>query len=162
LTDAASLSEREILLFKIGGARYGLLSADVHELIRAVAIVSLPRAPVIVEGLINLRGRVVPVLDIRSRFGAPKKPLEPSDHMIVAFAGTGLVAIRVDQATELVRLDERHIEAAKRIAPGIEHVAGVARLPDGLVLIHDLRTFLTEAEALALNEALGSGPRAVS
>ncbi len=162
LADAATPSEREILLFEMGEGRYGLPSADVRELIRAVTIVSLPRAPAIVEGLINLRGKVVPVLDIRARFGAPAKPLEPSDHIIVAFASTGLVAIRVDRATELVRVDEGDIEEARRLVPGAEYVAGVARLPGGLALIHDLRTFLTEAEALALNEALKSTAGAAS
>jgi purine-binding chemotaxis protein CheW len=156
LTNAASPSEREILLFEIQGERYGLLSADVRELIRAVAIVPLPKAPPIVEGLIDLRGKVVPVLDIRSRFRVPPKPLEPSDHFVVAFAGTGLVAIRVDRATELVRVKDRQIEEGKRIVAGAEYVAGVAKLPDGLVLIHDLRTFLSAAEVLALDEALRS------
>src|SRR5882672_6593162 len=88
LTDVATLSEQEILLFEIGGERYGLPSVDVRELVRAVTIVPLPRAPAIVEGLINLRGRIVPVLDVRSRFRVPAKPLEPSDHFIIASVGT--------------------------------------------------------------------------
>jgi purine-binding chemotaxis protein CheW len=148
--------EREILLFEIGGGRYGLLSADVRELLRAVTITPLPSAPAIVEGLINLRGKIVPVLDIRARFRIPPKPLEASDHFVVAIAGASLVAIRVDRAIDLVRVDDRQIEKEKGILPGAEHVAGVAKLADGLVLIHDLRTFLTESEALALDEALRS------
>jgi purine-binding chemotaxis protein CheW len=148
--------EREILLFEIGGERYGLLSADVRELLRAVTIVSLPKAPAIVEGLINLRGKVVPVLDIRTRFRIPPKPLEASDHFVVAVAGAALVAIRVDRAMDLVRVDDKQIEKAKGIVPDAEYVAGVAKLADGLVLIHDLGTFLTESEGLALDEALRS------
>jgi purine-binding chemotaxis protein CheW len=146
--------EREILLFEIEGERYGLLSTDVRELLRAVTIASLPKAPAIVEGLINLRGKIVPVLDIRARFGIPPKPLEASDHFVVAVAAAGLVAIRVDRAIDLVRVDDRQIERAKGVVHGAEHVAGVAKLADGLVLIHDLRTFLTESEGLALDEAL--------
>jgi purine-binding chemotaxis protein CheW len=155
LTDVATL-EREILLFELGGERCGLPSADVRELIRAVTIVSLPKAPAIVQGLINLRGRIVPVLDVRARFGIPSKPLEPSDHFVVAVAGTSLVAIRVDRAMDLARVDDRQIERAKGIVPGAEYVAGVAKLPDGLVLIYDLHVFLTESEGLALDEALRS------
>lgn len=159
MTDVATL-EREVLLFEIGGERYGLLSADVRELTRAVTIASLPKAPTIVEGLINLRGKIVPVLDIRTRFRIPAKPLEPSDHFVVATTGTSLVAIRVDRAMDLVRVDGRQIEEAKGLVPEAEHVAGVAKLPDGLVLIHDLRAFLSQSEGLVLDEALRLAARA--
>jgi hypothetical protein len=61
-------NQLDIVVFEVGGQVYALPALDVHELIRAVAIVPLPRAPAIVEGIINLRGKIVPVLDIRSRF----------------------------------------------------------------------------------------------
>ncbi|MGH7435187.1 MAG: chemotaxis protein CheW, partial [Polyangiaceae bacterium] len=85
-TDVAAFSGMTILLFEVGGRRYGLLAAEVRELVRAVTIHPLPRAPAIVEGLVNVRGRIVPVLDIRSRFRIPLRPLAPSDHLILAQA----------------------------------------------------------------------------
>src|SRR4051812_1235973 len=88
----------EDLTFELAGQRYGLPSSDVQELIRVVTLTPLPGAPSIVEGAINLRGRVVPVFDIRTRFRLPAKAPEPSDHLIVAWAGERLAAIRVDQA----------------------------------------------------------------
>jgi purine-binding chemotaxis protein CheW len=144
----------EILVFEVGGQRYGLPAADIREIVRAVAIVPLPKAPAIVEGIINLRGRLVPVLDLRTRFGLPAKPVEPADHLIVAWAGPRLVALRVDRATHLVRLDPAEVEDAKGVVPGVEYVAWVAKLPFDLVLIHDLRTFLSRAESVTLDEAL--------
>jgi purine-binding chemotaxis protein CheW len=66
--ESARSPERELLIFEIGASRFGLPSADVREVLRAVTIVPLPGAPPIVEGLINVRGRIVPVLDIRRRF----------------------------------------------------------------------------------------------
>ncbi|MGH7437454.1 MAG: chemotaxis protein CheW, partial [Polyangiaceae bacterium] len=113
--------------------------------------------PAIVEGLVNVRGRIVPVLDIRSRFRIPLRPLAPSDHLILAQAGTRLVAIRVDRAVDLLRVEEGQLQATGEIVPDGECVAGVAKLSDGLALIHDLRTFLDEAEGLALDDALRSG-----
>jgi purine-binding chemotaxis protein CheW len=157
VTDVATLSEREVLLFEIRGQRYGLPSADVRELVRAVTIVPLPKAPPIVEGVINFRGRIVPVLDICTRFRVVAKPLEPSDHFVVASVGSRLLAIRVDRALDLVRVDVRNFEEPARIVAGVAYVAGVVKLADGLVLIHDLRSFLTQAEALSLDEALESG-----
>lgn len=142
----------DILIFEIGSVRYALPSADVRELHRAVAIVPLPKAPPIVEGLINVHGSVVPVLDVRSRFRLPPKPLSHTDHLIVAWAGERLVALRVDRALDVARLHRGDIEPAGVGAD--EYVAGVAKLADGLVLIHDLRVFLDAAEAATLDDAI--------
>jgi purine-binding chemotaxis protein CheW len=143
---------RKILVFALGSQRYALWGSDVRELLRAVAVAPLPRAPRIVEGVIDLRGRVVPVLDIRGRFGLPAKPIEPSDHLIVAAVGPRLVVIRVDRALDLVTVEGAELAPAT----GGSYVAGVARLPDGLAVIHDLRTFLEASETVALDQALSS------
>jgi purine-binding chemotaxis protein CheW len=144
----------DVLLFDLDGVRYALPASDVSEVAPAVTMVPLPQAPPIVEGIINVHGRVVPVLDVRARFRLPPRPLSCTDHLIIARVGPRLVAVRADRALDLVHVDEMQIEEARHIAPGADHVSGVAKLPDGLVLIHDLRTFLQEAEALALDEAL--------
>jgi purine-binding chemotaxis protein CheW len=144
--------KREILVFTLGAARYALWSTDVRELIRAVAIVPLPRAPRIVEGVINLRGQIVPVLDLRARLGLVPKPLEPTDHFIVVSAGERLVAVRADRALSLVTVGTGSLDELQA-AP---FLAGAARLPDGLVLIHDLRTFLAAGETTELDGALSA------
>jgi purine-binding chemotaxis protein CheW len=149
--------QHEILLFALGDQRFGLWARDVRELVRAVAIVPLPRAPRIVEGVINLRGRIVPVLDLRSRFGLPPKELEPSDHFVVAAVGARLVAVRADRALDLIPVHLDRAQLAELEAAGARYVAGVARLPDGLALIHDLQTFLDVRETAALDDALGAG-----
>ncbi len=148
----------QVLVVEIGGQRYGLPVADVRELVRAVSCVPLPRGPAIVEGVINLRGRVVPVLDIRARFGLPAKPLECTDHFVVADTGERLVALRVDRAIDLVGLESADVEDVRGLIPGTDYVSWVAKLPHNLVLIHDLRTFLSRAESAALAEALTIAP----
>ena len=144
----------ELLLFELGGQRYGLPAADVRELLRAVAVTPLPHAPVLVEGVINVRGTLVPVLDIRARFHLPARPLEHTDHLIVAQAADRLVALRVDRALELTRLDPTAFERAEAVVPGVVYFAHLAKLPDGLVLVHDLNTFLSQTEADELTAAL--------
>ena len=144
----------EVLVFEVGGQRYALRSFEVRELVRAVTMVPLPKAPAIVEGIINVRGVVVPVLDIRTRFRLPAKAAAHTDHLILAWAGPRLVALRADRALDVARLEASEVEDAKAVVPGADYVAGVAKLSDGLVLIHDLRTFLSQAEAAALDEAL--------
>src|SRR5262245_8682454 len=147
----------EVLVFEVAGRRYGLAAADVRELVRAVAVVPLPGAPPAVEGVINVRGRVVPVLDVRARLRLPAKPVEPSDHLVIAQAGERLVALRVDRATDLVRLEAADVEEARGLLPGLESAGWVARLPDDVLLIHDLGAFLSRAESARLDDALPAG-----
>src|SRR5436189_5306070 len=78
---------REILIFEIGGRRYGLPASDIRELVRAVAIRRLPLDSAFIEGVIDLRGAIVPVLDLRARLRLPSKAVEPSDHLIIIAAG---------------------------------------------------------------------------
>lgn len=158
MTAATERGLTEVLVFEVGERRYGLPTADVRELLRAVTVVPLPRAPAIVEGVINVRGDVIPVLDIRARFRLPPKAADHTDHLIVASIGDRRVALRVDRAIELAQCGASDVEDARGVVPGVEYVAGVAKLPDGLVLIHDLRAFLSAAEATALAESL-SDPR---
>ena len=163
------VGDLEIVVFELGGQRFGVLAANVRELLRAVAVVPLPRAPAVVQGVINLRGRVIPVLDVRTRFRIPSKVIEPSDHFIVASIpphptlspaqGEGklrdrVVALHGDRATDLIRLNRADLEAAQVLVPNAEYVTWVAKVPDNLVLIHDLATFLSHAESAALEEAL--------
>ena len=115
-----------MLLFTLEGQRYALPAEDVRELVRAVRLTPLPRAPDVVEGLLNLRGELLPVLDLRRRFRLPPRPLSPSDHFIVAQAGPRRVALRVDRAEGLLALEPGKLDATPRELPGVGYVAGAA------------------------------------
>ena len=143
----------KLLTFAIGRQRFGLRLDRVQEIIQSVRLARLPTAPQIVEGLVDLRGTVVPVLDVRSRFCMPSKAIEPSDHIVIAQANEHVVGIRVDRAIDVLTLPEHDIEDVSA-ASASEYVAGVVKLPDGLLFIHDLATFLTEAEADALDDVV--------
>jgi purine-binding chemotaxis protein CheW len=150
----------EVLVFEIGEQRYGIPVSGVREVVRAVTLVRLPGGPAIVEGIINMRGRVVPVLDLRARFRLPAKDPEHTDHLIVGWAGPRLVAVRADRALGLVALDSTEIEDPGSVTAGVEYITGVAKVRDGLLLIHDLGAVLSQAEAEAVDGALeeaGSG-----
>lgn len=149
---------RQFLSFEIAGRRFGLSLGVVQEVTRAVAVTALPQAPPIVEGVINVRGTLAPVLDIRQRFGLPPAPAALEQHLLIAQAGTRLVALRVDRAIDLVDVAEGAIESATRAAPGAEHVVGLAKLPDGVLVIHDLERFLSLDESRALEASLSQAP----
>lgn len=143
------------LVFRLGQHRFGLPLADIVEVVPAVAVTPFPGAPDVVEGVIDVRGQVVPVLDIRARFRIPPNPLEPSDHFVLARVGGRRFALRANEALDLVRIPEEAITPSVSVVPETDLIAGVARLADGLVLIHDLRKFLTEEESLRIDCALG-------
>ena len=151
---AADRRPLEALVFELAAERYALPLTDVVLVLRAVAIRALPHAPEIVEGIFDLRGELVPVLDMRARFRLPAKPLDPGEHLIVAQVGARKVALRADQALALERLEAVAIEQAGNLPRGVGYVAGVASTEGGMVLIHDLRAFLSQAEALELERAL--------
>jgi purine-binding chemotaxis protein CheW len=157
---AVAPDQLDVVVFEVGGQLYALPAPSVLELVRAVAIVPLPRAPAIVEGIINLRGKLVPVLDIRSRFRLQPRPLHPNDHLLIATAGPHVVAIRADRAVNLIHLDHDEIEEARGLVPGVNYVSWVAKLPNNLVLIHDLGTFLSRSESSELQGALDELSRA--
>ena len=136
-----------IVPFVMDGHRFGLLARDVREVLRAATPSPLPRAPAIVLGLLNVRGELVPVIDVRSRFGLRPRALAHTDHLVVATAGTRSVAFAVEAADVLVEVARAHGE----------HVAGVVKLADGALVVYDLATFLSQTEADQLDAALGDG-----
>jgi len=144
----------EVVVFELAGQLFGLPATDVRELIRAVSVVPLPRTPAVVKGVINIRGRILPVLDLRGRVGLSAKEGAPTDHFIIAQAGERLVALHVDRATDLIRLPADALEPVAGLVSNAECVTWVAKAPNDLVLIHDLATFLSRAEAQSLDEAL--------
>jgi purine-binding chemotaxis protein CheW len=145
---------QHVVVFDVGSAFYGIFLSDTIEILRIPEIIRLPKAPPIVEGVVNIRGRTAAVLDIRARFQLPVKEPELTDHLVVAKAGKRLVAFRVDRVVELTSVDTDAIENAKDIVPTAEYIAGIAKLQDDLVLIHDLQTFLSASESETLGEVL--------
>lgn len=149
-----------LLTFTLEGQRYGLPLEHVREVVRAALPARLPKAPQIVEGVLDLHGELVPLLDVRGRFGGVARPLDPSQHLVVASIAGRSFAFAVDEAQDLVRVAGEAVTAAAAVASGIEHVAGIARLSDGLVVVYDLRAFLSADEVLGIDEALRQAARA--
>ena len=142
-----------LLLFVIDDVQYAVRSEAVAEIIRAVAVTPLPNAPPVIEGIIDVRGRIAPVFDLRLRFGRPSRPVAASDHFILVRATTRLAALHVDRVLDLIDIDDSSVDPIGSQVSSA-HVAGVALLPDGMALIHDVDTFLSAAEAETLDSAL--------
>lgn len=146
----------QIVVFALDDHRYGLHLSAVERAVRMVDVTPLPRAPDNVLGVIDVQGRVVPVFDPRRRFLLPPRPVSVHDQIILARTAHRPVALVAD-AVHGVRELTAPVAVAADILPGIEHIEGIVRLDDGLILIHDLDRFLSLDEAQALDRALSDG-----
>lgn len=143
-----------LVIFTLDDQRYALHLAAVDRTVRMVEITPLPKAPEIVLGVITVNGKIVPVLDIRRRFGLVERRTDLSDHLIIARAAKRTVALVVDGVHDVIERPAREIIPPAAIVPGMEQVEGVVKLDDGMVFIHDLGGFLSLEEELALEAAI--------
>ena len=145
----------EVLVFEVAGGRWALDVRAVREVARAVAVARLPRAPAVVTGVVDVRGELAAVLDLRARLGLPPRDVDPSEMFVIARAGERTVAVRADAVEGLARVPAELLADTGDTVPSAPY-AGAARLPDGLVLVHDPAAFLSEAESATLDGALAA------
>ena len=144
----------QLVIFRLDDERYALPLAIVERIVRAAEVTPLPKAPTIVLGVIDLEGRVLPVLNIRRRFQLPEREISPADQFLIAATESNTVVLVVDEAQGVIERSPTEIVEAAQIAPGLEQIQGVTKLDDGLALIHDLEKFLSLDEARSLDEAM--------
>ncbi|HEU4748379.1 MAG TPA: chemotaxis protein CheW [Gemmatimonadaceae bacterium] len=144
----------DILVFAVDTHRYALPARDVDQVVRAVTITPLPGAPLVVEGVIDVHGTLVPVLDLRRRFGLPAQAPALSDLLIIASAPSRRVALRVGDSASILKIDPASLDRSGESLTQSPWVAGLAKLSDGIVVIHDLALFLSESESESLAKAL--------
>jgi purine-binding chemotaxis protein CheW len=144
----------KLVTFSLDDSKFALHVSAVQRVIRVVEATSLPKAPGIVAGIINLQGTPVPVFDIRMRFRLPPREIRLADQMIVATAAKRTVAFVVDSVDDVIEIAAERIIAAEQILPELEYVEGVMKTEEGMVLIHDLERFLSLPEATAIDEAM--------
>lgn len=131
-----------LLVFSVADRRYALHLDAVERVVRAVEITPLPEAAENILGVIDLSGRIVPVLSLRRRLGLPDKEVDLGDQLIVAHVLGRPLALLVDGVAGVVDCPE----APAATVPGVEAVEGVVQLEDGLVFVEDLGRLYAPAE----------------
>ena len=145
------------LLVRVAELRLAFPVEAVLAIHRAVLLAPLPGTPPVIEGVVHVRGEAIPVVDLAERLALPARPvLSPDEHLLVLEAGGRRVAVRVDEAEELREIDARAIARGAGLMAAARTVAGIARLEDGTVTVHDPAAFLTQAEADAMDAALAN------
>lgn len=143
-----------LVAFRIDNQLYGLPLAAVERVLPMVELSPLPVAPSIVLGILNLHGRILPVLDIRRRFSLPERGYGPSAHLMVSRTAARTVVLPADEVVGVMAVDPTAVVQRALINPGIGQVAGVVQTSDGLLFIQDLDAFLSSAEEEQLTVAL--------
>lgn len=144
---------RQVAIIRLGDELFAIPVEDVLEILPAMAFTPLPDAPAVVRGVANLRGTAVPLLDLRVRLGLPVTPPDPQHHIIITTIGSRTVGVWVDRAESLMELDQHTMVPVTEVAAA-DHVEGVVLLPDGVLLVRDVASFLSADEALLLDRAL--------
>lgn len=142
----------QLVTFKLGVEEFGVDILKVQEIIRLLPITKVPNAPKFVEGVINLRGKVIPVIDMRRRFGLPPGNRDNSTRIKVMNLQGQVVGFVVDAVSQVLRIPESTVEAPPAVVAGIgsEYMRGVGKLDDRLLILLDLDKLLTEREVNAL------------
>lgn len=143
-----------LVIFNLEALTFALPLDRVLRTVRAVATTPLPQAPEIICGVVNVQGRIVPVVNLRRRFGLPEREIGLSDPLLVARSATRLVAMVVDAVVGVVDCAVKDFVAIDGVVGGTRHLKGIVKSPDGMVLIHDLDRFLSLEEEQGLAAAL--------
>ncbi len=144
----------QLLVFTLDGQYYALRLDAVERVVRAVEITPLPDAPEIVRGIINVQGRIVPVIDLRRCFRFPEREIRLSDQFVISSVSQRTVAFVVDAVHGVARCPEEAVVPVAEILPGIGAVEGVMKLTDGMVLIPDIDKVLSPDEEARLDQGL--------
>jgi purine-binding chemotaxis protein CheW len=144
----------QIVVFTLDEQLYALPLQAVVKVIHAIEIRHLPKAPEIISGIINVKGQIIPVVDIRKRLELAKHEIDPDDRLVIADTGKREVAILVDTVTGIRHLTPTQQAEAKKTLPFAKYIKGVAKIDDELILIYDLEQFLNLDEEKELEKAL--------
>ncbi|MCU0844013.1 MAG: chemotaxis protein CheW [Spirochaetes bacterium] len=134
----------QIVSFMLDDVEYGINILQVHEIIRMPEITRLPNTPEYIKGVINLRGSVIPVVDMRLRFGLPQGTITDLTRIIVVETGEKLVGLLVDNVYQVIRMPGRNIDPPSDLIEGIsdEFIRGIGRVSGRLVVILNLDSIL--------------------
>jgi purine-binding chemotaxis protein CheW len=144
------------LTFQLADESYGLEILRIREIIGMMQITPIPRTPEFVLGVINLRGKVIPVVDLRSKFGLPYREPDERTCIIVLEAHQAaeslLMGIVVDQVNEVSDVKTENVEATPSFGVSLDtaYISGMAKLPEGVGILLDIDKVLTDSEISSL------------
>jgi purine-binding chemotaxis protein CheW len=148
----------QLVSFKIGAEEFGIDILKVNEIIRMMSITKVPNAPSFVDGVVNLRGRVIPVINLRAKLILPRKEYDRNSRIIVVELNTKTIGFIVDEVSEVLRIPVNITEKPPEMVSGINaaYITAIGKLEDRLLILLDLERILGENEGAELNKMADS------
>jgi purine-binding chemotaxis protein CheW len=145
----------QLVGFRIGRETFGLPISIVREIIRVPEITAVPDAPDYVEGVINLRGRIIPVVDLRKRFGETLLEADKKNRVVVVELERRAIGLIVNSASEVLRIPPSEIQHPSDVFPEgeLHFITGVGKFNGRLVILLDMSRMLQRGELSRLEEA---------
>lgn len=146
--------EKQLVVFDLDSESYGVDIGAVREIIRMQEITRVPRTPEFVEGVINLRGKVIPVVDLRKRFGLNAGEQNKDNRIVVVDIGGQDIGVVVDAVTEVLRIHASAIEPPSSVITSAdsEYLLGIAKLDDKMIILLELESVLSDKEKDILSQ----------
>ena len=158
-------NELQLVGFRIGKEMFGVPIELVHEIVRVPEVTAVPDALEYVEGVINLRGKIISVVDLRKRFGEPDVHADRKNRILVANVEGTMVGLIVDAASEVLKLPNSEIEAPPSNVfdeAEVNYVTGVGKLNGRLIILLDLKKILDKGELRRLGDLMTAGELATA
>lgn len=155
-TSASAEDLLQLVGFTLGNEDFGVDILSVQEINRVTEITKIPSTPDFVKGVINLRGNVIPVIDLRSRLGMAEKEHDKQTRIIVADVDDRTVGLVVDAVSEVIRMDSNLVEPPPALIAGStgkrDYIKGVGKLDDKLLMLLDINSMFSKEEQEQLSE----------
>lgn len=138
----------QLVTFKLGSEEFGVDILKVQEIIKMMNVTKIPNAPAFIEGVINLRGKIIPIVDLRKRLGFKGQEFDKSTRVIVVELDGLVLGFIVDSVSEVLRIPEDTIEPPPSMVAGIEseYIEGVGKLDDRLLILLELKKIFSSPE----------------
>ena len=148
--------ELQLVTFEVGSEEFAVNILVVQEINRMMRITEVPQSPECVEGVINLRGQIIPVVDLRMRMGLPTTEYGSASRIIVVEVSDRTIGFTVDRVNEVLRISSGIVDAAPGVATRIDsqYIAGIGKLEDRLVILLDLDRLLSVDELRGIDRTL--------
>ncbi len=148
------MAERQYVIFKLDKEEYGVDIMHVKEISEFKESVKIPSAPSFVDGIINYRGVITPVINLRRKFGLVIKEPTSNTRIIIINLNEKQVGFLVDDASQVLTIDEKDVDPAPELITNIEdkYIDGIAKISERMVILLNLEKVLNEEEKLKLKE----------
>lgn len=153
--------EIQLVVFMLDDEEFACNISDVREVLKMVRVTPLPQSLKFIEGVINLRGEVIPIIDLRKRFNLPEADYSERSRIIIVEVGANQVGLIVDEVSEVLRFSSSQVQASPSGISGgdSELIVGVGKLEQRLLIILNLEYILSSEEQLALEDITAAGRR---